>query len=379
MIRLILIRFCTFLLSLVLTAVPFLLAVRAHANFCHKHFQEKGRPWFQKINFSEVEHLLAHGKVVAVKNLHQALEEDGKSKLGSTVGLALVTFSDGTKAVWKPGKQNRAETAAYKAAHLVKSNLIPPTVDRIFKVEELPQGLDHHALQTLVGVVGSLQYFVQTPQDLKKLDKKTRMSLWKKVPAEQKAARDIFNFVFGNWDLHLGNILIDDSGSLVQIDNGMIRTRMQVRYGELPFVRRLNYSEHAKLAQANQKPGRFPFDEAILLENPTVDQFVHLVKDKAEPVALGKWAEYRIENFKGKSLTMKVAFWDNGIWIQSIGFQNYGVIKPKIFDPEVIQAYRGLTFQKLREIFPPEIANDRSIREMLERRDQILQVATHHE
>jgi hypothetical protein len=195
--------------------------------------------------------------------------------------------------------------------------------------------------------------------------------LWDRVPNWQKSQRDIFNFVFGNWDLHWGNILIDDSDSIVQIDNGVIRGRMMVRYGELPWVRKLSYSTEAKLSE---RLGPFPFDNFVHLDKPSIDQFAELVRSKADPKDLANFVNIRTKN-KVEDMTMNVAFWDNGIWIQSIGYSNFKPIIPQTFSKKVIDSYRALTFDNMKALLPPGVFQDKVILEMLGRRDQIVRAA----
>lgn len=73
---------------------------------------------------------------------------------------------------------------------------------------------------------------------------------------------------------------------------------------------------------------------------------------------------------------MRYVVWDDEVWIQAIGFQKYGPILPVQFNPEVLEKYRALTFERLREIFSDDLFFDKWIAEVLERRDQILRAAS---
>jgi hypothetical protein len=379
--------------------------------------QEETKPWFWKIRFADVEKTLEKGRIISVQDLKSALTESGKKPSGTTVGMKLVTFADGTKAIWKPGSKNFTEVAAYRAARAVGSRLVPPTVARKMDASTFDSSVPQQMATELTGLEGSLQYFVQTPYDLLKISGPERVAIWKKVPNSQKAQRDIFNFVFGNWDLHWGNLLIDESNSIVQIDNGAIRSRHKVRYGELPFIRRIGFSLEAKRLLNGIKVGAFPFEDTIYLEKPSLVQVVAAVRNYAEPKALADHIKSRLksfnapdltpdaveriaeqfaglirqkesqdvleafarENLKGfipKDLTMRIAIWENAIWIQAIGFQNYNPITPPVFSEKVLSGYRALTFEKLRSIFPEDaFFTNQALREMLERRDQIMAAA----
>lgn len=381
-----------------------------------KDSAETSKPWFWRIQFKRTEKTLSYGKIISVTDLKSALKESGKEPSGTTVGMALIVFADGTRAIWKPGLKNRTEVAAYRAARAVGSRLIPPTVERTVNASDFEPSVPSEIIMAMNGQLGSLQYFVSTPYDLLKIGGTERAKIWEKVPIAQKAQRDIFNFVFGNWDLHWGNILIDETLSIVQIDNGEIRARQKVRYGELPFIRRLGFSAEAKKKLIGVNEGGFPFDSAIKLNNPSILQVIAAIRNYVEPKDLATFIKARLKNFKNPNLTkeaiekltegfaelirqqsnpttledyfrdyllnltptdlsMQIVFWDKGVWIQAIGFQNYKPIIPPIFQENVLNGYRALTFDILRSIFPIETFSDQAIKEMLSRRDQILSVA----
>lgn len=332
-------------------------------------------PWFEKINFDKVEEVLMHGKIVSVQPLKEALEASGKTNMGATVGISLVTFTDGTKAVWKPGPWNSNEMVAYQLARKVGSQLVPPTVFRALDASSFESSVPADLVARINGQEGSLQYFVKTQFDLMRMSSSEREQLMAHVPAEQRAERDIFNFVFASWDLHWGNILIDQSYSIVQIDNGAVGSRQMVRFGESAFIRRLGYKDKVKKDSGSTSPGPFPFEKAVTLKDPTLEEFAAFVRNFADPKELKNYLNYRAQ-FASDNMTMNVVLWDDGIWIQPIGFQNYGPILPPVFPEPVLAQYRQLTFESLREMLPLPRYTDKSIREILGRRDQILQAAT---
>lgn len=412
----------SFLLNLltVLCLFPLLLhlseakaAVRCEQLFLHS--LQGSVPWFEKIQFTEIETTLGHGQIQNIQNLKSAFSESGKKPSGTTQGMLLVTFSDGTQALWKPGEKNLAEVAAYTAARAVGSHLIPPTVGRTIEItsftERASQNLDHSLLEPMLGKTGSLQYFVKTPIDLLKMNTADRQALWNKVPIEQRAERDIFNFVFGNWDLHWGNILVDEANTIVQIDNGAMTSRQMVRFGELPFLRKAGFKREARGKPAEGSGEPFPFDSAIFLDHPTLFTVIKKLHPYLTPKDLANYIKYRVKNFdslkdkpelveefralvesgisleeiehylagheafSASNLTMKIVYWDNAVYIQSIGFANYQPVVPPIFPSKLIKAYRSLTYEKLRAILPPALFGDQAIREMIQRRDQILKAA----
>lgn len=371
------------------------------------------RPWFESIEFSTIERTLRDEKIVAVQDLKKALSDSGKKPGGTTPGMLLMTYGDGTQALFKPGRDNLTEVAAYNIARLVGSRLVPPTIKRTLDAGAFAESVDPKLREAISGQTGSLQYFVRTPYDLTTLGGVERATLWAKIPDEQKAQRDIFNFVFGNWDLHWGNVLVDASPSIVQIDNGVIRSRLMVQYGERPFIRRLSFSKELKDKNKNVEKRPFPFNNAVYFERPSMIDFVEAFRDQVHLKDLANYVKNRLKNvqerrpppdvtdtfavmimenapvwklerfianhaaykFEVANLSMKAVGWDGAIWIQAIGFQNYGAIKPAVFSKRVLNHYRALTFETLRQIFPVDLFGDVNIYEMLGRRDQILAAA----
>lgn len=345
---------------------------------CESLFSQAAiEPWFSKLDFQQIEEKLRTLKIVSMQALGTALKAQGKKGDGSTAGLALVEFEDGTRAVWKPGLRNLAEVDAYKAARKTGSRLISPTVERIFDTSSVATGakFDPEIAPTALGVTGSLQLFIPTSYDLTKLPRREREAIWALIPIEQRAERDIFNFVFGNWDLHWGNVLVDDSNSVVSIDNGVIRMRQQVRFGELPFKQMLIYPAELRTKEADQNPGPFPFDSAVYLDHPSVEDVTAFLKDRTTATDLDRFIRGRVKDKSDPDLSMRVVFWNNSVWIQGIGFQNYGPTVPPVYPADVVDAYRALTFEILREIFRADIFPDVAIREMLERRDELVEAA----
>jgi hypothetical protein len=310
-------------------------------------------PWYNKIDFGVVEEVLSTLPVVKFVHLHDALAEMGKKPSGTTLGIRLLVFEDRTKAVWKPdGRQTEGEVGAYQAAKLVGYRLIPPTVAR-----------------SIGDLTGSIQYFVDSPVDLLALTRQQREQLWTKVSVKEKSERDIFNFVFGQWDRHWGNVLVDEARSLIAIDNGAVRSRQMVRFGELPFIARLPFKGEAAKKAAGTDWGSFPFNQSILLERPTKEAFTEIVGQYVDSMSIDRFWKERTDT------TMRIVIWDNHVWIQAIGFGNYGPILPMSFPKETMQAYRKLTYENLRTALPFPAFSDKQIFEILERRDQILEAA----
>jgi hypothetical protein len=328
-------------------------------------------PWFKKITFRKTEDLMKNGRILSIRPLGEFQEASGKKKSG-THSVYILSFEGGVKAAWKPDGDPGIEVGAYRAARLIGSRQVPPTVVRTISAE----GVDLNAVAPAVfgevqGRTGSAQYFVDSSIDLLG-GKLSKQEVFAKIPQKQISDRLLFNFVFGQWDAHMGNIIVDDSYSIALIDNGAINSRLAVRYGELPFRCNMGVKPSARIAP-EKEPATFPFDQAVTLNNPTKEQFADFMNARLEPSqidAFWKWRE------KSKDNTMAIVVWRNAVWIQGIGFQNYGPQKPDVFSASTIEGYRSLNFDNLRKALPPVFADDR-IREMLGRRDQVLRaVAT---
>ncbi len=315
------------------------------------------RPWFEQVSFSQIERVLAGSEIVKIEDFRALREAQSKRLISVSERILLLTFADGTQGIWKPGSSSAiaAEVAAFRAARKIGSRLVPPTVERA-----LPSG-----------VTGSVQYFVRSTYDLVNMTYRERSALWGRVPKEQKSERDAFNFVFGQWDLHSGNVLIDQNFNLVSIDNGGIRNRQMVRFGDLPFVKRFNLKRQI---QRKLETEAFPFDSAVFLKKPSADEILDVLRPYVEEKDRAFFIDKRRPSKQNPDPdnTMKIAIWGNSIWIQTIGFANYGPLKPESLSERTLAAYRALTFGRLRILFPESAFSSAQLHEILERRDQLL-------
>lgn len=131
-------------------------------------------------------------------------------KLGGGLNVSrIVKYGDGSAAVWKPstgevsdfappgippGTMYQREAAAYRLARVMNIDVVPETVTRTHK-----------------GVEGSMQRFVKATPSFKFKAEIDRDS------AEQMRLMD---FVAGNQDRHVGNLIVSRDGRAVAIDNG---------------------------------------------------------------------------------------------------------------------------------------------------------------
>jgi hypothetical protein len=174
-------------------------------SICSLQFIKKGEPWNKALSFPDTEEKLLSGDILSIKPLGESQAAAGMSVSGSMLA-SLITLDDGTKGVFKPYRtiSDEAETDAYVAAKLIGSKQVPPTVTR-----------------EINGVRGSVQLYVKTSIDLVK-DDDLGKEIIKLASERDLADRKIFYFVFGQWDATLDNVFIDDSLTLVLIDNNAI-------------------------------------------------------------------------------------------------------------------------------------------------------------
>ncbi|GIW12587.1 MAG: hypothetical protein KatS3mg062_0026 [Tepidiforma sp.] len=115
--------------------------------------------------------------------------------------LAIYKPRDGEAPLWDfpAGTLYRREVAAFRLANLLGWQLVPPTV-----VREGPSG------------VGSLQVFVHHDPQQHYFVQRENPSLW---PQLQRLC--LFDFVANNADRKGGHCLLDESGRIWAIDNGL--------------------------------------------------------------------------------------------------------------------------------------------------------------
>jgi hypothetical protein len=319
--------------------------------------------WHKGLDFAAIEHRMATESVVRVENMNDYLQSVGKKVTGIHLTF-LLTLSSGLRVVVKPRALSAiAETAAYRAGLLVGSRIVPPTIRRLFLLEEVHD-------RRLAAEMSSVQLYVESPYDLPSFSRQRREALWGKVPAEEKAERVLFAFVFGQWDLHWGNIIMDEAYSLALIENENIRGRLQVQYGSLPFLRALPFrNDLPRLADER----RFPFENARRLQNPTKSDLLQVLAGR---VSEATFENFWIWHYAKPDLTMATVAWDHALWIQRIGFGNHGPLLLECLPSEtVLQGYKNLNIPKLRSVFAAENFSDVMLQEILERRDQVMEVA----
>jgi len=185
------------------------------------------RPWFEKINFAEIEKRLQNERIISFEKWGQGLARLGKRPLSSDGVSFLVTFESGLMAEAKPGPN--AEVEAYAWMKLVKSQLIPPTVRRQFGKKDFTSSVFVNAggasLRDLIEISDwSLQFFLKTDVDLLAFeDINYRKAILNNAPLKQKMDALVFNFVFGRSPLNWSDVLVDESNSILMRNNESVR------------------------------------------------------------------------------------------------------------------------------------------------------------
>ncbi len=149
---------------------------------------------------SNLDRLLGSSVSIVKKLKEMPIEGDIRRIVAGDNSVYLVTLQDGTRAVFKPEKQDRnteylAEIAAYEISDTFGFDLVPPTVER-----------------NVFGEVGSLQLFIERAKDgyLAELT----------ISDEDYHKNIVFDYLLAEYDRHPGNILIDPELNLFLIDHG---------------------------------------------------------------------------------------------------------------------------------------------------------------
>jgi hypothetical protein len=121
-----------------------------------------------------------------------------------------------------------------------------------------------------------------------------------------------------------------------------------------------------------KEPKGFPFSKAVKLQNPSKEEFTSLMERYWESWQIEDYWKARERSYS-KDKTMAVVVWHNEVWIQGIGFQNYGT-RAEAFSKATLENYRRLDFNTLRQELSPGIL-DEQIEDYLDRRDQVLRAS----
>jgi hypothetical protein len=268
--------------------------------------------------------------------------------------VTLVILEDGTKAVFKPVPQNdlgdaHAEVAAFKASQWLGFPEIPPTIIRKIKNE-----------------IGSLQLYVEPTLDSLQLG--VYEEVLKKVSSESLANLKLFYFIFGQWDTGPQNLIIRkelDGVHLVAIDNGGIKNRQYVRYGELPFVR-ICYSDVLKTKDWHLP---FPYEKVKIINNTSFETLSEILGNK--------FPKKILENLSRYTAPLPYAIYKNSLWIQFHKSDPAFVMShTTVYPKKTIDTLKRLNKKELDKIFSEaqglDFLTKDYIESILERRDQVM-------
>jgi hypothetical protein len=203
---------------------------------------------------------LETGAVASLVSIEHYLKRRNKI-VDYTNEVLLATFESGRMGVFKPDEKNEAwddgsaeaEVAAYKASNLLGFHCVPPTL-----------------MRTIDGRRGSLQLLLESEFD--SCDTAQFQACILDTDPDSLATLQIFDFVFGQWDRRLSNILFLTRGGKTYvsgIDNTKIISRQQTQYGQRPFVSVL---AHPSLSGTDDTAA-FPFHRAETLVVGDADDF----------------------------------------------------------------------------------------------------------
>ena len=166
----------------------------------HTLFENPQPAWNDQLSFEEIEKRLQTEAIVARKSIRFFLKRNHKS-VHPTHPVDIVVLASGLKAVCKDDRACYGEVAAYRASKLLGLRLVPPTVFR-----------DIH------GKKYSLQFFVDASINI-------HTHTFKKIRKKDIADKNLFYYIFNQWDGHTGNQIISRHGNgyyLTLIDHGSI-------------------------------------------------------------------------------------------------------------------------------------------------------------
>lgn len=311
----------------------------------------------------EIKKILREANVLEVEPMRDFLRRCKKQAVfsGSVFRVAL---EGGIKAVFKTTSdgnmvRDRMEETAYDLSAYTNFAYVPPTVHRTLECDFSGNGRAEKKS-------GFLSLFVDTEFDSLRYTKEQFCAILSKIDEEELLNYKVFNFVFGNWDVGPGNVLVArcDSGKetryhLVAIDNEGIANLQRVRYGEAPFVRWL------KCPGAGENIQDFPFDEV----NRSGETSREMVARK-----YGQWPPKRQHNY---------ALFDGAYWAQFADFiwgsesDVTDLLYPKRLTETAKEKLKSLTKESLLEL----IAQSAGITDFMkarvdgfiERRDMLLE------
>lgn len=295
---------------------------------------------------SDAEEQLLSQPLKQVRPLQEYVEQAGHPWHGVNA-LWWTQLRNGLEAVFRSEPEpwgSQAEIGGYRVARWLGLDFVPPTVYRSLHRSEWPGEASDWPFSNSMRT-GSLQVYLPArpaqAEDLQDMD-----------PLEQ-ADRMVLSFLMGRYDTSPGNTLIDTAGKAWMVDFEDSLEIQQVRYGQLPFVRR--GQRRPDLSSAS---GSFPFDQP----QPVGGSLA------VSNLPLSAWWAGEVP---GESLRWVV--WDHWLWIQVSGVVSG--LEPAFtseYRPQTMQRLGLLDARTLRELLPNPFTQEH-IRAILERKAQLLE------
>lgn len=310
--------------------------------------------WDESLDLKAIEVRLKTESIAQIHRINKVLAHEGKSTQGDSA-MRLVILESGLKAVFKPGEYRYGEVAAYKANQALGQRLVPPTV-----------------LRTIDGMEGSLQFFVESPLDLKKMTNAD--GIFKKLDPKDLSDMKLFYFVFGQWDTHHGNQIVafhKGKPFLALIDNAGILHRSFTRYGHYTFIEK---GKNAKIS--TECTELFPYDDAKTIRPGSLEALRRVFGPYVSEKALRKLWSLR------KPITY--CLWDGTLWM--LMYNRGAIIKPsatKRYYASTLKAYEKLDRATLQNVWAEWLSVEKEHAESLicltlKRRDEMLEAAYLH-
>lgn len=321
------------------------------------------RPWYQNLDFTATRHKLERMRIKRIRSLRQFLEDEKHIKWEGSNELFLIELADGTRAVFRTEERpwgSTAEVSGYRFARYLGSRLVPPTTRRTLH-RGAGAGIPGWAWKT-PSRLGSLQLFI---------DAKGEPLALPLMSEKERADVEVISFVFGRYDNHSGNLLLDAAGAPVMIDFEGSMNLQKVRYGEVPYVVH-GGRFHSPDSVPRSQP--FPFDAPKKLVNPTLEQ----VQTTFGPWWNQLWPSGMVMCHKMTADVpdhiIRYVIWDDRLWVQMNMPRRHpcytNVYSKRTLDRLKLLSRRALRAKLLTEQYAPE-----HIEGFLERRRLLLDAA----
>jgi len=293
---------------------------------------------------------LAEEEVVSIRALSTAVENwDGSND------YHVLTLANGLKGVFRSEDEpwgSVAEAVAYRFDLQLGTELVPPTVFRTLRRQELGEDWPWEQDRR----TGSVQLFVEGARPSEESD----------FVQPDLANSEILCFLLGRYDNHAANLLVAPDGRLLLIDFEGAMDIQKVRYGEFPFLRRGGWHEGGL---SGEEP--FPFDNPSKLVEPTLEE----IQSAFGPWWGQFWPQgmnllYKLLNGIPER-TVPYVIWDGRLWVQ---------VKVRSRHPAFTDFYPDSTMRNLERLGEAEIRallreplGEAHLQGILERRRQLVE------